>query len=177
MLVVLRQLGRRSLHTARTLLGQDKEFTFMSHMVIYRTPEGKPAYYEVDDIHDAVSFVEQLRNEQGIEQATIHRMEQVKFEYRPYFRVELRTGNELDAGRPSAPAVAAAPQALSAPAPSPEPAAPAPAAPATAPAAAPSPAPEQAAAEPAPAPVATETPAAQAEVDNGVGARRGLFGR
>ncbi|MEZ5225542.1 MAG: hypothetical protein R2710_02420 [Acidimicrobiales bacterium] len=64
----------------------------MSHMVIYRGTDGKPAYHEVEDIHDAVQYVEQLRNDQGVEHATIHRMEQVNFEYRPYFRVELRSG-------------------------------------------------------------------------------------
>lgn len=145
----------------------------MSHMVIYRGTDGKPAYHEVEEIHDAVSFVEQLRNDQGVEHATIHRMEQVNFEYRPYFRVELRSGSgELSSGAPAPAAVTAAP----APASAPEPAAP-PSVPATEVAAAPAEA-------PAAAPTATETaaPASGSEADssdadNGVGARRGLFGR
>lgn len=78
----------------------------MSHMVIYRGPDGKPGYHQTDDIHDAVGFVEQLRNDQGVEHARIFRLEEVGFEYRPYFRVELTGAPSLDAGS-VAPAVSA----------------------------------------------------------------------
>ncbi len=61
----------------------------MSHMVIYRGVDGKPGYHQTDDIHDAVAFVEQMRNEEGVEHARIFRLEEVVFEYRPYYRVEL----------------------------------------------------------------------------------------
>ncbi len=61
----------------------------MSHMVIYRGSDGKPGYHQTDDIHDAVGFVESMRNEQGVEHARIFRLEEVVFQYRPYFRVEL----------------------------------------------------------------------------------------
>lgn len=61
----------------------------MSHMVIYRGVDGKPGYHQTDDIHDAVGFVEQMRNEDGVEHARIFRLEEVVFEYRPYYRVEL----------------------------------------------------------------------------------------
>ncbi len=136
----------------------------MSHMVIYRGTDGKPAYHEVEEIHDAVAFVEQLRNEQGVEHATIHRMEQVTFEYRPYFRVELRGANQLNSAPAPAPAaVAAAPAAPMAP--PPEVSAP----PAVEPV---SPTPEVINTTP---PSSTET--ADAGEADGVGARRGLFGR
>lgn len=69
----------------------------MSHMVIYRGPDGKPGYQQAEDIHDAVTFVEQMRNEEGVEQARIFRLEEVVFEYRPYYRVEL-SGSGLEAG-------------------------------------------------------------------------------
>jgi hypothetical protein len=58
-------------------------------MVIYRGSDGKPGYHQTDDIHDAVGFVESMRNEQGVEHARIFRLEEVVFQYRPYFRVEL----------------------------------------------------------------------------------------
>jgi hypothetical protein len=58
-------------------------------MVIYRGADGKPGYHQTDDIHDAVGFVEQMRNEEGVEHARIFRLEEVVFEYRPYYRVEL----------------------------------------------------------------------------------------
>lgn len=61
----------------------------MSHMVIYRGNDGKPGYHQTDDIHDAVGFVEQMRNEEGVEHARIFRLEEVVFEYRPYYRVQL----------------------------------------------------------------------------------------
>lgn len=64
----------------------------MSHMVIYRGIDGKPGYQQAEDIHDAVTFVEQMRNEEGVEQARIFRLEEVVFEYRPYYRVELTAG-------------------------------------------------------------------------------------
>lgn len=61
----------------------------MSHMVIYRGADGKPGYQQAEDIHDAVTFVEQMRNGEGVEHARIFRLEEVTFEYRPYYRVEL----------------------------------------------------------------------------------------
>ncbi len=61
----------------------------MSHMVIYRGADGKPGYHQTDDIHEAIGFVEQMRNDDGVEHARIFRLEEVVFEYRPYYRVEL----------------------------------------------------------------------------------------
>ncbi len=151
-------------------------------MVIYRGTDGKPAYHEVEEIHDAVQYVEQLRNDQGVEHATIHRMEQVNFEYRPYFRVELRSasgellsGGPAPAAVPAAPATAVPDAAMAATIPTEAPVAAAPMQEAPA---------QVAASAPAEAPFVTEAPPAStepsvsgAEADNGVGARRGLFGR
>lgn len=61
-------------------------------MVIYRGSDGKPGYHQTDDIHDAVGFVERMRNDSGVEHARIFRLEEVVFEYKPYFRVELADG-------------------------------------------------------------------------------------
>lgn len=77
----------------------------MSHMVIYRGADGKPGYQQAEDIHDAVTFVEQMRNEEGVEHARIFRLEEVVFEYRPYYRVELAGGGTapgLGSSMPSA---------------------------------------------------------------------------
>ena len=41
----------------------------MSHMVIYRGTDGSPGYHQTDEVHDAVAFVEQLRNDKGVEEA------------------------------------------------------------------------------------------------------------
>ncbi len=67
----------------------------MSHMVIYRGSDGKPGYHQTDDIHDAVGFVERMRNDSGVEHARIFRLEEVVFEYKPYYRVELSDGTTI----------------------------------------------------------------------------------
>lgn len=61
----------------------------MPHMVIFRSGEGKAGYHQADALEDAIRFVERLRNSENVEQARIFRMEEVLFEYRPYFRVEV----------------------------------------------------------------------------------------
>jgi hypothetical protein len=61
----------------------------VSHMVIFRTPEGKPGYQPAETVEDAVSVVERLRNEDGVENVRIFRLEELAFEYRPYYKVEL----------------------------------------------------------------------------------------
>ncbi len=83
----------------------------MSHIVKYTSPDGKADYHHTDDIHDAVSFVEQLRNDQGVDGAQIFRLEEVNFDYRPYYRVQLKAAEPMLAAAPTAaPAVAAAPE-------------------------------------------------------------------
>lgn len=153
----------------------------MSYMVIYRGNDGRPAYQQYEEVHDAVSFVEELRNEQGIEHVTLHRMEQVNFEYRPYFRVELRTGGpELGAGAAAPAAVAAPTPAPAVEAPQAQPQADTPPASPAEPAATPATEPEAEAAPstPRPTPTISTTPTTEpANSDAGVGARRGLFGR
>lgn len=135
----------------------------MSYMVIYRTPDGNPGYHQAESLTDAVERVEHLRNDDGVEQARIFRLEEVAFEYRPYFRVEI-----ADAA-PAAPL----------PPPPPGPVAEEPA-PAWTP---PAPAPEPVAVDDdplGPAEVPPPPPPPGGEYDDeplGAGARRGLFGR
>ena len=61
----------------------------MSHMVMFRSAEGKAGYHQAEALDDAIRFVERLRNSENVEQARIFRMEEVGFEYRPYYRVEV----------------------------------------------------------------------------------------
>jgi hypothetical protein len=107
-------------------------------MVIFQTPDGNPGYNQFETVDESIGFVEKLRNEQNVLNARIFKLEELKFEFKPYFRVQLAMLNAGDAS--AAPAAAA---------PSPAPAAPA--APATPFGGAP--------AAPA-APVAAEAPAA-----------------
>lgn len=137
-------------------------------MVIYRGTDGSPGYHQTDEVHDAVAFVEQLRNDQGVEEARIFRMEQVNFEYRPYFRVELMASEPSLAAGGSKPAVEAASSASSTPqsAPVDVKEAEAPAAPS---------APAITVPGGSSVPGVSSTPAGEPNGD--VGARRGLFGR
>ncbi len=68
----------------------------MSHMVIYRSVDGKPGFQQTDDLASAVEFVERLRNLEGVESARIYRLEQVNFRFQPYFQVQLDTGDAAE---------------------------------------------------------------------------------
>ena len=60
-------------------------------MVSYRSSDGKQSYHQADELSDAMQYVEHLRNAEGVEHARIFKMEELSFEYRPYYRVELAT--------------------------------------------------------------------------------------
>ena len=152
----------------------------MSHMVIFQTPDGNPGYNQFETVDESIGFVEKLRNEQNVLNARIFKLEELKFEFKPYFRVQLAMLNSGDA--PAAAPVAAAPAPaapVAAPAPAAAPASPFGGAPAAeAPAAPPAPpgAPVSNIDSPvgAPVPNGNSFSGAPAEDDRG---RRGLFGR
>ena len=74
----------------------------MSYMVLYTGLDGSAACGRCDELTEAVAEVERLRNEQSIDGAQIYRLEEVKFEIKPYFRVELpATASAIDAPAPS----------------------------------------------------------------------------
>jgi hypothetical protein len=60
-------------------------------MVSYRNSDGKQSYHQTDELSDAMQFVEHLRNAESVEHARIFKLEELSFEYRPYYRVELAT--------------------------------------------------------------------------------------
>jgi hypothetical protein len=157
------------------------------HMVIFQTADGSPAYSQFESISEAVGFVESLRNDQGIENARMFELKEIKFELKPVFKVELKELNPAPAA--SAPSAAPAPSAPAPSTPSPAPSRPDPS-PAPAPAASPGsgettsfggsfapPSGGAPSAEPsAPAAPAPTPPADQPSTDSQP-ARRGLFGR
>jgi hypothetical protein len=61
----------------------------VSYMVIFRTADGKPGYQQADDVQDAAASVERLRNEDGVDNVRIYRMEEVAFEYKVHYSVQL----------------------------------------------------------------------------------------
>jgi hypothetical protein len=85
----------------------------VAHLIRYRNAKGSDAAHEVEELADAIAYVERLRNEDSIEGARIYRVEEVEvaFEFKPYFRVEI--GSSAPATRvslvpPPAPVVVAA---------------------------------------------------------------------
>lgn len=61
----------------------------VAHMVSYRGADGQQGYHETDELSDAIAYVEHLRNDQAVDHARIFKMDEVSFEFRPYFRVEI----------------------------------------------------------------------------------------
>lgn len=82
----------------------------MSHMVIFRTAEGKPGYHQSENLDEAVRFVEHLRNSENVPDARIFRMQEVPIEFKTYVKVEVAGVDEAPAAvAPPAPAPAVAP--------------------------------------------------------------------
>jgi hypothetical protein len=80
----------------------------VGHLVVFEGSDRVPTYHRCDELADAVSFVEKLRNDRGVEKVQILRTEEVRFDFKPYYRVEL---GELGAtsGASSPAAIAPAP--------------------------------------------------------------------
>ena len=76
----------------------------MSYMVIFRTAEGKPGYQQAEEVQDAVAAVERLRNDDGVDNVRIFRMEEVAFEYKVHYSVRLADGAPSAPDTPGAPA-------------------------------------------------------------------------
>lgn len=114
-------------------------------MVIYQSSDGEPGFRQFEEIAEAATFVEELRNSAGVDMARIFRLEEVHFEFRQYYQVRVVDG---DSPAPAAPVASAPDTSASAP----EPKAAEPEAPVEAPAAAVAPPVE------APAPAKAEEP-------------------
>lgn len=61
----------------------------MPFMVIHRMSDGSSCFEQSDVIDEAALLVERLRNQDGIDQIRIYRMEEINFAFRPYYKVEL----------------------------------------------------------------------------------------
>ena len=61
----------------------------MTHMVIFRSPEGKPGYHQAEGLDEAMRFAEMLRNQEHVTDARIFRMDEVPIEFKTYYRVEM----------------------------------------------------------------------------------------
>lgn len=88
----------------------------MTHLVKYTNSEGHTGEHEIEELQDAIAHVERLRNEQGVASARIFRIEEIAFEFKPYYRVELG-GSAVDPASGSRGTAAAGSPAEPAPAP------------------------------------------------------------
>jgi hypothetical protein len=66
----------------------------VTHMVIFRSPEGKPGYHQSEGLDDAMRFAEMLRNQEQVTDARIFRMDEVPIEFKTYYRVEIASAAE-----------------------------------------------------------------------------------
>ncbi len=169
---VCSQTACRVLHCGS--LNYKKGAIVSQHMVIFQNPDGHPGYNQFESVEEAVAFVEKLRNEQSIESIRIFELNELKFDLKPYYKVQMQA---LNPGAPSRPAPAAP-----APPTSPEQAQPEPApqgAPSQSPGNASSPfaAPAGGPDSPQPAPIGGPVPPADQPAQDDQPTRRGLFGR
>lgn len=74
----------------------------MLHIVMYPGPNGEVCYQQALDADDAVAFVESLRNTEGVDGARIFRAEEVAFEYKVEYVVELVDQDAVAVTRPVA---------------------------------------------------------------------------
>ncbi|HBX76696.1 MAG TPA: hypothetical protein DEG43_03530 [Acidimicrobiaceae bacterium] len=72
----------------------------MSHMVIFQATDGTPGYNQFETLDQAVVFVERLRNEQDVENSRIFRLEELMFDFRPYYKVAMAGQGDADASLP-----------------------------------------------------------------------------
>jgi hypothetical protein len=77
----------------------------MSHMVVFRSNEGKPGYHQAEALDDAIKFVERLRNQENITEARVFRMQEVPIEFKTYYRVEVAPAGGAAPAADPAPAV------------------------------------------------------------------------
>lgn len=101
----------------------------MSHMVMFRTAEGKAGYHQTESLDEAIGFVEHLRNQEQVPEARIFRMEEVPIAVKTYYKVEVSSVQPSKTPAPAAsapssttitPPPAAAPVAQTVPSHAPE---------------------------------------------------------
>src|SRR3954463_13530366 len=59
------------------------------HVVFFPASDGSPAFRRLSSLHEAVDFVEHLRNEQGVEAVSVHSLAEVPLAFRTVYRVEV----------------------------------------------------------------------------------------
>jgi hypothetical protein len=92
----------------------------MEHVVFFPAPDGNPGFGRFSSMDEAVSFVERLRNVDGVGEAELYALTPVPMVVKTYYRVEVPPV-EMPAAVAEAPAVATPAPVAAAPAPAPAP--------------------------------------------------------
>ena len=82
-------------------LNNKKGAIVSQHMVIFQNPDGHPGYNQFESVEEAVAFVEKLRNEQSIDSIRIFELNELKFDLKPYYKVQMQALNAGSPNRPS----------------------------------------------------------------------------
>jgi hypothetical protein len=83
----------------------------MEHVVFFPAHDGSPAFRRVASLQDAVRLVEHLRNIEGVNEVSVHSLEEVPMAFKPYYKVEIPGVEEAPAAAaPVAEAPVAAPE-------------------------------------------------------------------
>src|SRR5690242_21489799 len=69
----------------------------MEHVVFFPAHDGSPAFRRLTSLEEAVRFVEHLRNNEGVDQFSVHSLTEVPLSFKQYFRVELPSPAEAPA--------------------------------------------------------------------------------
>jgi len=65
----------------------------MSHIVVYESADGASGFERCGSLDAAIVAAERLRNVEGVNSPRIFKLEEVQFDFRPYFRVEVNEGD------------------------------------------------------------------------------------
>jgi len=61
----------------------------VTHIVIHDGGDANTQYCQFDDVETAVSYLEELRNTEAVEDAKLFALDEVMFEVKQYFKVEV----------------------------------------------------------------------------------------
>ncbi|HVE74251.1 MAG TPA: hypothetical protein VNA30_04055 [Mycobacteriales bacterium] len=75
----------------------------MEHVVFFPASDGTPAFRRVGALEEAVALVEHLRNMEGVAEVSVHALNEVPLNFRPYYRVEVPPAGPAHAPADAAP--------------------------------------------------------------------------